>query len=152
MEETVELLWSKVEEAWDEDKRHQAFLVFCQQNQLLGEAARRYRAIAEAPTTTATARSERDDAAQDDDGAAGAGPGADAESTDDEAAVAALEKRRAEAKKRLGAIALLAMSSLDLQRSSPPKQPRWLRILAIIIFLGSMGMLGWALTKLGASR
>lgn len=149
MDETVELLWSKVEEAWDEDKRHQAFLMFCQQNQLLGEAARRYRAIAEAPPSTSTSPSERGDAEPTTDtGEGGVEPSPPAEPQADAAAV---EKRRAEAKKRLTAIALLAMATLDAQRSAPPKQPRWLRILAIAIFLGAMGMLGWALTKLGAS-
>lgn len=44
-EDTYAQLWARVEEAWDEDKRHQAFLAYCRETGQLAEAARRYRAV-----------------------------------------------------------------------------------------------------------
>jgi hypothetical protein len=40
-----EALWQRVQEQWDDEKRHQAFLAFCQNAQTLGLAAKRYREV-----------------------------------------------------------------------------------------------------------
>lgn len=44
-DETVEILWKQVLEAWDEEKRHQAFLGYCHERGQLADAARCYRSL-----------------------------------------------------------------------------------------------------------
>lgn len=48
MAESREILWAHVLEAWDEDKRHSAFLAYCTERGDLSFAAQKYREIAEA--------------------------------------------------------------------------------------------------------
>ena len=54
--EAEELLWQCVQEQWDDEKRHQAFLAFCQNAQTLAVAARRYREVAKDVDQTAEKR------------------------------------------------------------------------------------------------
>lgn len=56
------LLWASVEEAWDDDKRHTAFIAYCQERGNLAEAAKRYRPVAEAeaPLDDAGAEARRE--------------------------------------------------------------------------------------------
>ena len=43
---TLEALWKRVLDAWDDDRAHGAFLQHCQQTDALGEAAARYKGMA----------------------------------------------------------------------------------------------------------
>ena len=54
--EGEELLWKCVQEQWDDEKRHQAFLAFCQNAQTLAIAAKRYREVAKDAEQTAEKR------------------------------------------------------------------------------------------------
>ena len=54
--EGEELLWKCVQEQWDDEKRHQAFLAFCQNAQTLAVAAKRYREVAKDAEQTAEKR------------------------------------------------------------------------------------------------
>lgn len=45
---SYELMWASVLEAWDDEKRHGAFISYCQERKNLAEAARRYRGVSEA--------------------------------------------------------------------------------------------------------
>ncbi len=58
-QETIELLWKQVLEGWDEEKRHTALISYCRENDVLGEAARRYRAVAEDSSAGAYRSSEQ---------------------------------------------------------------------------------------------
>ena len=113
-EETIELLWKQVLEGWDEEKRHTALISYCRENDVLGEAARRYRGVAE-------------------DSSAGA--------------YRSSEQQRAEAKKHLNAIIALAMATFEAQhpRSGPPAASKWVRALAVGIFLVVVLLLAFTL-------
>jgi hypothetical protein len=43
--DALDVLWDAVRASWTEPKRHQAFLVYCQERDRLAEAARRYRSV-----------------------------------------------------------------------------------------------------------
>lgn len=51
-DDALDVLWASVRSSWTEEKRHQAFLAFCQERDTLPEAARRYRALSSDPSAT----------------------------------------------------------------------------------------------------
>jgi hypothetical protein len=51
-DDALEALWSAIRSSWTEEKRHQAFLAYCQERDVLPEAARRYRSVGTDPSTT----------------------------------------------------------------------------------------------------
>lgn len=46
-QDSLDVLWAQVLEAWTDDKRHQAFLAYCVEADRLPEAARRYKQVAD---------------------------------------------------------------------------------------------------------
>jgi len=112
----VDVLWTQVCDGWDDDKRHQAFIQYCREHELLGEAARRYRDISDGVTAPASSDEPPE------------GPYRSA------------KPQRDEAKKRLAAIALLAMAAIDDHRSiDVERSPRLiLRVVAVVLFLASL--------------
>ena len=113
--QTVDVLWTQVCDGWDDDKRHQAFIQYCRDNQLLGEAARRYREICDGP-----------------EGAAGDEEPAEGPPTPN--------RRQDAARKRLAAIAFIAMSTIDEHRSDGVhRSPRMiLRVAAVVLFIAAL--------------
>lgn len=112
----LEALWKRVLERWDERSPHDAFLSACHERELLGEAAARYRAVAE---------------------------GREVPSGDEQLA----EARREQARKRLGAVSLLAMQSLEATRQPrTPTTPRWLVAVAAIATVAAFAWLLWVLS------
>ena len=59
----LETHWQRVLDEWDDDKVHGAFLSYCQATRSLGEAARRYRGLAD-PASPFRDRAERMEAAR----------------------------------------------------------------------------------------
>ena len=113
----MELLWSAVLEAWEDERRHVAFVTYCRERNALGDAATRYRAIAEqAPG------SEQDEA-----------------SGSERRAIA--KKQLAS----IAALALATLGEAqDADRSAAVK--RTMRVASFVIFLVAMGVLVWALS------
>jgi hypothetical protein len=127
VEEHVDALWSKVLEEWEDDKRHKAFLSACAAGGVLAEAARRYRAIAEPRGGSLVSNpSEKED--------------------DSESPYRVLSSRREDAKKRLAAITVLAMSNLEASRSNDeaPRLQKGLRVFAALFLLAALIGLAWA--------
>ena len=114
MADSVDVLWSHVLEAWSDDKRHEAFLALCVETGRLADAAKRYRAIAEAPDGG-------------DDG----------------------DARREDAKRRLGGIAILAMSSLDASKTAPDtgRIMFGVRVFAALFLLVALASLAFVLAS-----
>lgn len=114
LDPTTAGLWSKVLESWEDDKRHEAFLVYCRESGRLDLAARCYRTIAD-----------------------GQGEG-----------VYRSSEKVEEAKKRLGAIAAMAILVLESNRDpeATARAKRRLGFVAVLVFLGMLFTLAWALS------
>ncbi len=50
--DALDALWGAIRSAWSEEKRHQAFLAYCQEHDRLAEAALRYRSVGTDPGAT----------------------------------------------------------------------------------------------------
>ncbi|NUP11310.1 MAG: hypothetical protein HOW73_35130 [Polyangiaceae bacterium] len=124
MSDPLDVLWAHVLDTWDDDKRHQAFLAYCVDHGTLAEAAARYRKVAEAS-------SEADVVSMG--GVHGSG-------------YRDLASRRDDAKKRLAAVALVAMSALDNQRTQPntSRMMFGFKVFAGLFLLASLLALAWA--------
>jgi len=105
---TLEALWKRVLDAWDDDRAHGAFLDHCQSSDRLVEAAVRYRGM-----------------------------------TGDHA-------RAAVAEKKLKAVALLALTRLEVSRTSAPRaRSEALSLSLLVLFISAtIGLLAY----LGATR
>jgi hypothetical protein len=105
---TLEALWKRVTDAWDDERAHGAFLDYCRAGDRLVEAAVRYRGMA-----------------------------------GDRA-------RSAMAEKKLKAVALLAMTQLEVHRTPAPRVRRQaLSLSLIVVFISAtIGLLAY----LGATR
>lgn len=112
----VDVLWTQVCDGWDDEKRHHAFIQYCLEHQVLGEAARRYRAVS--------------------DGEAAPNSG----EVPPTGSYRSAKLQGDEARKRLAAIAILAMSSIDEHRTDGgARTPNLiLRVAAVVLFLAAV--------------
>lgn len=122
MDDTVDVLWAQVLAGWDDDKRHQAFVTYCIENDQLAQAAHRYRRIAE-PDVAAS--------------------GDEVALTSAETPYRVQAGRKEDAKKRMQGIAILAMSNLDAAKSQPNQG-----LAKVLVFLAAAMFLGGALVGL----
>ncbi len=60
-DDAIEAAWQRVEESWDDEKAHKAFLTLCASVDRLGDAGRRYRAIRESDPARAEVASAQID-------------------------------------------------------------------------------------------
>lgn len=102
---SLDALWKHVLDHWDDEASHRAFLDYCQSQEVLAEAAVRYRGM----------KGDRD--------------------------------RGVVAEKRLAAVAMLAMSKLEVGRAEPKAASSALTKLLLIVFFmaGSLLVLAYLL-------
>jgi hypothetical protein len=139
--------WKKVVDGWPEEAHHKAFVAYAAQVGRLDEAAVRYREIVDLrEDAPAAPEAETEGDAPPEGGAPAEGEG-EAHGADDAA------DRRADAKRRLEAVAAAAVLMLDAHKSTDPSADakRFGRRLALGFLVVVMLLLGYLMARMYAA-
>jgi hypothetical protein len=137
--------WKKVVEGWSEEAHHKAFVAYAAQVGRLDEAAVRYREIVDLQDDAPAPR----EAATESDAPPEGGSPAEGEAQ----GAADAPDRRADAKRRLEAVAAAAVLMLDAHKSTDPSADakRFGRRLALGFLVVVMLLLGYLMSRMYAA-